>query len=144
MWHAHRYRDVVRTADSALEDSGYEVLVAAQWGERSTAHFFDLPERRLLVAVLVDAVRLLLGSDPRERAAVIRWVKAEGEGARVPFRDLCYNLDLDPDQTARKLLRPDVLRREAQRMASRRRVRCAGRRPRHQGAAPEERRLLSA
>lgn len=120
------------------------MLVASQWGERSSAQFFDVPERRLLVAVLVDAVRVLLGSDPRERAGVITWVK--GGSARIPFQDLCLNLDIDPERIARKLLRPRVLRREARRrrIAPRRRVSCGAKRARLREAAYGERGQLSA
>ncbi len=100
-------------ADTDIDESGFEGLVGAQWGERPTAQWFDVPERRLLVAVLADAVQLLACGDARERASVLAWIR--GRDARVPFRDLCHNLDLDPDESARKILRADAMRREARR-----------------------------
>jgi hypothetical protein len=100
-------------ADNDIDESGFDVLVGSQWGERPTAQTFDVPERKLLVAVLADAVELLARGDARERASVLAWIR--GRDARVPFRDLCYNLDLDPDESARKILRSDFMRREARR-----------------------------
>ena len=93
-------------------DESVDGLVASQWDERSSTLFFDVPERRLLVAVLVDAVRVLCGNNSRERAGVVSWVR--GEPARIPFRDLCYNLDLDPNRTARRLLSSAIMRQHAQ------------------------------
>ena len=122
-------------------DDSVDGLVPSQWGERSTSLFFDVPERRLLVAVLVDAVRVLCGTNRRERAAVLSWVR--GEAARIPFLDLCYNLNLDPNRTARRLLGSAVKRQDAQssRISS---VRRTAVRHTRGNAAGAERHLLSA
>jgi hypothetical protein len=98
--------DMATMVDKEFDESACGVLVASQWGERSLSQFFDVPERRLLVAVLVDAMRVMLENDRRERAAVVRWIR--GAAARIPFAHLCYNLEIDPDETARRLLRPRV------------------------------------
>ncbi len=130
-WHTRRCGTLVANegvadlADKEFEESPNDGLLASQWGEPSTAHFLDLPERRLLVAVLVDAVRVLVGKDPRERAGVLRWIK--GDDARITFRELCHNLELDPDATTRKLLE-SAQRRDDTRGVSTRRVACIGRR----------------
>jgi hypothetical protein len=113
-WHDARLVGVSEKHDNALDDE-FDGLVAAQWGHRSTSRFFDVPERRLLVAVLVDAVRVLTGSNRRERANVLGWIR--GQAARIPFLDLCHNLDLDPHRTSSTLLRgrSEVFGREARR-----------------------------
>lgn len=97
--------------DRDFDDSALGVLVTSQWGERSLSQFFDVPERRLLLAVLVDAVRVMLGDDLEERAGVVRWMR--GGAARIPFADLCHNLEVDPVVTARRLRGPLDACREA-------------------------------
>lgn len=112
--------------DKDVDESAAEVLLASQWNRRSASQFLDVPERRLLVAVLVDAVRVLMSRDQKQRARVVRWVK--GDDARVPFRDLCLNLDLDPDVTADTLLRSAGVRGQSARHIPTRRIAGAGRR----------------
>ena len=114
---------VTQLIDSDLDAS--EVLLASQSGP-SRAQFLDVPERRLLVAVLVDAVRILLDGDERERAGVLRWI--QGVDARIPFGELCLNLELDPETTAKKLIRSAGSLRGNARRISTRRVRCVRRR----------------
>ena len=121
--------------DSDLDAS--EVLLASQC-EPSRAQFLDVPERRLLVAVLVDAVRILLDTDEHERAGVLRWIK--GVDARIPFRELCLNLELDPETTAKRLIRSAGPRGSNAGRISTRRVACvrrrSGTRDRQRNVAP--------
>lgn len=126
-------------AENDIEGSTPESLLASQWGERSRGQFLEVPERKLLVAVLVDAVRILLGNDRRERAGVLRWIK--GDDARIPFRELCHNLELDPAATARQLVGFAPARREDARRVSTRRVASIRRRDSRQPAGVGNRRL---
>ena len=118
---------MTQVLDRDAEDSAAaDVLLASQWNQRSAAQFLDVPERRLLVAVLADAVRVLMGRDQKQRAHVVRWIK--GHDARVAFHHLCVNLELDPEATAAMLLRAAAVRGQAGRHIPTRRVACAGRR----------------
>jgi hypothetical protein len=95
-------------------------LVASQWFDRLSAST-DVPERRLLLAVLVDAIRCLQGGSAKERTAAAAWVRGENGEARLLFRSLCDGLGLEDVLVARRLLE---LASSDDRRLSRRRVRC--------------------
>ncbi len=78
-------------------------LEPSQWFDRFIPDFFDVPEHRLLLAVLSDAVRQLR-EGVSQRAEVVRWIK--GHDARIPFRALCEGLRIDADALARRLIAP--------------------------------------
>ena len=78
-------------------------LEPSQWLDRIVPSFFDVPERRLLVAVLFDAVRLLRTGTPKQSAEVWSWVCADDGKARITFRALCDGLDADPDHVRRSM-----------------------------------------
>lgn len=90
-----------------------EELVPSQWFGRFVPSFFDVPERRLLLAVLSDAVRLL-HAGRKQRAEVLAWIR--GQPARITFEALCDELAIDAATAARQLVgtqapRPITLRR---------------------------------
>jgi hypothetical protein len=81
------------------------VVVPSQWWAGSSRP--DSPERRLLLAVLVDALRCALGADPirhqsafrRERARqqALAWLQSDCHTSPFQFVALCDALDLDPE-----------------------------------------------
>jgi hypothetical protein len=82
-------------------------LLTSQWQDRQLPCFTDVPERRLLIAVLLDAVRCLqLGV--RQRTEVLAWIRGDYLTARIPFRSLCDGLELEPAPLARRLLLPAI------------------------------------
>jgi hypothetical protein len=89
-------------------DSTYpDELVPSQWFGRFVPSFFDVPERRLLLAVLSDAVRLL-HAGKKQRTEVLAWIR--GQPARIPFQALCDELAIDAATAARQLVRTQAPR----------------------------------
>ncbi len=79
-----------------------EEYLRSQWDDQRTRAFLDLPERRLLIAVLADAVRLLQCGGAKDRAEVAAWIR--GHPARISFVALCDELHLAVETTARAML----------------------------------------
>src|SRR5688572_27432419 len=99
-------------------------LLASQWVDRRLPCFTDVPERRLLVAVLLDGVRCLaLGG--RQRMEVLAWIRGDYSTARIPFRSLCEGLDLEAAPLARRLVLSPSLSDKVHRRVGVRRM-CAG------------------
>jgi hypothetical protein len=67
----------------------------------------DVPERRLLIALLFDAIRILHNGAGKQRSEIVSWIRGMN-AARVPFRVLCEGLDLEPAWLARQLLQKGV------------------------------------
>jgi hypothetical protein len=86
----------------ANDSSCPDQLVPAQWSARLLPSFFDVPERRLLLAVLSDAVRLL-HAGRKGRAEVVAWIR--GQPARITFQELCDELAIDAVSAGRHLVR---------------------------------------
>ena len=82
-------------------------LLASQWLDRMLPCFTDVPERRLLLAVLFDAVRCLQAGT-KQRREVLTWIRGEYASARIPFQALCDGLELEAAPLARRLLLPMV------------------------------------
>jgi hypothetical protein len=64
----------------------------------------DTPEKRLIFAVLMDAIVQLQRSDERSVAAASSWIRDEIEGVAVSFSEACEILGLEPRSFARGLL----------------------------------------
>jgi len=84
------------------------------------------PERRLLLAVLSDAIVLLARRessgyrvDPRDIAATARWVRSDDREWPCSFVNICESLGLAHQPIRRALLDPPA---PGQRMATRRRL----------------------
>ena len=87
------------------DECSSDELLASQWSDRTLPCFTDVPERRLLVAVLLDGVRCLaLGG--RHRLEVLAWIRGDHASARIPFRWLCDGLDIEALPLARRLMLP--------------------------------------
>ena len=80
-------------------------LLESQWLDRTLPCFTDVPERRLLLAVLFDAIRCLQAGT-KQRREVVTWLRGENAGARIPFQDLCDGLEIEAVPLARRLLLP--------------------------------------
>src|SRR5690242_336414 len=83
-------------------DASTEVL-PSQWLDRNAPSLSDVPERRLLLAVLGDAVHCLqIGGKPRAQALV--WIREQNAAVPIPFRFLCEGLGMEAAPLARRLL----------------------------------------
>jgi hypothetical protein len=78
-------------------------LLESQWCDRLSSAT-DVPERRLLLAVLVDAIRCLQGDNAKERCEAAAWVQGENGKVRLLFRSVCDGLGLEEVPVARRLL----------------------------------------
>lgn len=81
-------------------------ILPSQLRDQMTA-VTDVPERRLLIALLFDAIRLLHNGGVKQQAEIASWIRGMNS-ARVPFRELCDGLDLEPACLARHLLQKGV------------------------------------
>ena len=80
-------------------------LLESQWLDRMLPCFTDVPERRLLLAVLFDAVRCLQAGT-KQRREVLTWLRGEYASARIPFQALCDGLEIEAAPLARRRLLP--------------------------------------
>jgi hypothetical protein len=72
-------------------------------------HVTDVPERRLLIALLFDVIRVLHGGGVKQRAEISAWIRGTND-ARIPFRLLCEALEIEPTCLARRLLHGEIAR----------------------------------
>ena len=74
-----------------------DVLLPEQFFDRLTARTSDTPERRLLFAVLLDAVILLQRRNTSGSAEAERWIRNEADSDfPFSFRNLCEALGIEP------------------------------------------------
>jgi hypothetical protein len=80
-----------------------------EYFERASAHAGGSPEKRLRLAVLLNAIaHLKRGSQHSAADEAARWVRGEVDAmdASFSFHAICETLDLDPGWLAQALLRP--------------------------------------
>ena len=65
----------------------------------------DTPEKRLIFAVLMDAIVELKRSDGQGAADAERWIRDESDDVPIRFSDACEYLGLEAPGLARGLLR---------------------------------------
>ncbi len=87
----------------ALANTSCDDLLPTQLLDRVLLGDGDIPERRLLVAVLADAVRCLQSGSVKERTEVFAWMRSAYGPARFSFGALCDALGLEVDLVARRL-----------------------------------------
>ena len=75
-------------------------LVSEQYFDRLSAGAADMPEKRLMLAVLFDAVLHLHRSRSTE---VMRWILSESAGP-FSFNGICETFGIEPCYLARRLL----------------------------------------
>lgn len=72
--------------------------------------FFDpgasagMPEKRLIFAVLLDAITQLRRGNEIDAGEAARWIGQEGEAAPISFGDVCDALGFEAQGLARELL----------------------------------------
>ena len=64
----------------------------------------DTPERRLMLAVLMDAILELQGGDAQEVVDAERWIRDETEHVPISFTEACESLGIEAAGFARGLL----------------------------------------
>lgn len=66
--------------------------------------FSDTPEKRLIMAVLMDAVEQLRGGDPGSIADAESWIRDEIPNPPIRFAHACEVLGFEPRAFADRLL----------------------------------------
>jgi hypothetical protein len=93
------------TGRDALPDTFVpEALLPEQYFDRWAARASDSPEKRLMFAVLLDAVIQLQGRNASDAAEVEQWIRAEGDDSPFAFRNICEALGIEADYLAKGLL----------------------------------------
>jgi hypothetical protein len=81
-----------------------EALLPEQYFDRWSARASESPEKRLMFAVLLDAVIQLRGHNRKDAAEAEEWIRDTGEDSPFTFRNICEALGIAPDRLARGLL----------------------------------------
>jgi hypothetical protein len=90
------------TGDASIPD----VIMPEQYFDRLGMRVSDVPEKRLMFAVLLDAVILLRRRNTNGAADAERWIRGEDAEGDSPFSfdNVCQALGIDPSYLARGLL----------------------------------------
>jgi len=91
------------TGDSLSDDLIPEVILPLQYFDRLALRPTDIPEKRLMFAVLLDAVIHLQRRDSRGAAEVAQWIRDDDDSV-FSFRNICESLGIEPAVLARGLL----------------------------------------
>ena len=94
----------VATADSPSDNLVPEVILPLQYFDRLAPRPTDIPEKRLMFAVLLDAVIHLQRRDSRGATEVAQWIREEGDESVFSFANICEALGIEPLFLARGLL----------------------------------------
>jgi hypothetical protein len=78
-------------------------LLADQYFDRLAARASDMPEKRLMLAVLFDAVVQLHRPGSTRAVEVVRWIRSESNSP-FAFNSICEAFEIDPMYLARGLL----------------------------------------
>ena len=99
---------LTKTAEAArplFDVSVPDALLPEQYFDRLAARTSDTPERRLLFAVLLDAVIQLQRRNTAGSAEAERWIRNETDtDSPFSFRNVCEALGIEPGYLARGLL----------------------------------------
>jgi len=88
----------------ALEASVPDALLPEQYFDRLAARASDVPERRLMFAVLLDAVIQLQRHNSSGSVEAEHWIRSEDDESPFSFRNVCEALGIEPTYLARGLL----------------------------------------
>ena len=92
---------VSRPSDFSVPDA----LLPDQYFDRLAARASDVPEKRLMFAVLLDAVIQLQRRNTSNCAEAERWIRGEDEtDAPFSFHNVCEALGIEPKFLARGLI----------------------------------------
>ncbi len=92
------------TLETMTDASVPETILPIQYFDRLSMRVTDVPEKRLMFAVLLDAVIHLQRRDSRGAAEAVEWIRGEGDGSVFSFQNICESLGLEPTGLARALL----------------------------------------
>jgi hypothetical protein len=99
---------MAKTAEAArpsFDVSVPDALLPEQYFDRLAARTSDTPERRLLFAVLLDAVIQLQRRNTSGAAEAERWIRSEAAtSSPFSFRNVCEALGIEPGYLQRGLL----------------------------------------
>ena len=90
--------------DSLAETFVPETLLPEQYFDRWSARASESPEKRLMFAVLLDAVIQLQGRNHKDAAEAEEWIRDRGEDSPFTFGNICEALGIAPEPLARGLL----------------------------------------
>jgi len=97
-------RAQIASPDTLSDDLVPEVILPLQYFDRLTPRATDIPEKRLMFAVLLDAVIHLQRRDSRGAAEVAQWIREDDEDSVFSFRNICEALGIQPVFLGRGLL----------------------------------------
>ena len=87
--------------DQRMRAIGPETILPVQFfGDAGSA---STPEKRLIFAVLLDAIAALRRGDASAAAEAARWIEDDSVGAPLSFSDVCDALGLDAPGLGRGL-----------------------------------------
>jgi hypothetical protein len=113
--------------DVASDVSVPEALLPDQYFDRVAGSSREMPEKRLMAAVLLDALVHLQREGSTGAAEVRAWIAGRGAGGVFSFASVCDALDIDASYLARGLrMRPRIVVRRVRLI--RRRLTVGGRR----------------
>jgi len=116
--HRAKWRSIMQTNNNEAAEVGLgsgrdslpdtfvpEALLPEQYFDRWAARASDSPEKRLMFAVLLDAVIQLQGRNQKDAAEAEEWIRAEhGDESPFSFRNICEALGIETGYLARGLL----------------------------------------
>ena len=112
-------------------------LLQSQWREQFVPDFFDVPERRLLLAVLMDALHTLRKGSLTDQKGVLTWIR--GQDARFTFQDVCDGLALDAQRVATHMVEENRTTPVPRRRRAGRKAQSPGRRASRGAGVPVKR-----
>jgi hypothetical protein len=94
-------------ATSATDTSFPDTVLPDQYFDRIRARASDMPEKRLMVAVLFDSIAHLQRRGSVGSAEAQLWIRGEGDAEEAPFsfKNICEALGIDATYLARGLFR---------------------------------------
>ncbi len=98
--------EVARTVEQPLDEASVpDAFLPEQYFDRLSSRTTDTPEKRLMFAILVDAVIQLQRKGTPVALEAERWIRGEGEEEPLfSFQDVCDALAIESDYLARGLL----------------------------------------
>jgi hypothetical protein len=90
--------------DSLSDTFVPEALLPEQYFDRWSARASESPEKRLMFAVLLDAVIQLQGRNQKDASEAEAWIRDTAEDSPFTFRNICEALGIAPECLARGLL----------------------------------------
>src|SRR5690242_3470300 len=82
----------------ASDSSVPEVILPIQYFDRLTVRATDVPEKRLMFAVLLDAVLHLQRRHSRGASEAAEWIEGPDDGSPFSFQSICDCLGLQAEQ----------------------------------------------